>query len=213
MTAPTGTENAPEGAEGGTAEGESKAAEQQSEKDWKAEFEAQQRINRDIERRNGKRLKELEAELATAKAAKPAAEGDKKPEIDIDALRKQIRDEAAADSLRDRALDKIEAKAARLLANPEDARVFLASKLDDFIGAGTVDVNAISDALADLIKARPYLGVTQGDSKRFKGTADGGAKGNAGKPQLTKADLKSMTPDAILSAKAEGRMNNLLGIT
>jgi hypothetical protein len=62
---------------------------------------------------------------AIADAAKAKdAEGEKP---DLDALRKQARDEARAESLRERALDKLEAKAARLFQDPEDARAFLAA--------------------------------------------------------------------------------------
>lgn len=155
------------------------------------------------------RAKGLQEQLAAATKSKEG--DDDKP--DLDALRQQARDEARSESLRERALDKLEVKAARLFQNPDDARAFLADKVDEFLDDGKVDVEAITDALDDLLKERPYLGVTQGDTKRFKGTGDGGPKGNAGKPQLTRADLKTMTPDQILTAKAEGRMNHLIGIT
>lgn len=194
-----------------------------AEKDWQAEYEAMKRINRDLERKNKRSYdairKEIDAkyrtELTEARKAAAAGSGDDKAKgPDLDTLRAEIKAEARAETAKDRALDKLEAKAARLFQNPEDARAFLADKVGDFIDdGGKVDVEAITDALDDLLKQRPYLGVTQGDTKRFKGTGDGGPKGNAGKPQLTRADLKGMSPDAILTAKAEGRMNNLLGIT
>lgn len=182
-------------------------------KDWEAEFKAQQKINRDLERRSKARMRELEAEVAAAKAPKPA--DDEKP--DIDAIREQIRKETQTESLKERALDKLEAKAARKFQNPEDARAFLAANVEDFVADGKVDVQAISDALEDLLEQRPYLGVTQGEPKRFQGTGDQGPKGSAGKPpQLTKADLERMTRegdyDGITEAKKLGRFNELLGI-
>jgi hypothetical protein len=153
------------------------------------------------------------AELSRLQA-KPKDDEDKP---DIEALTKKIRDEAKAETLRDRALDKLEAKAARQFSNPEDARMFLAGNVDDFIDGTTVDVEAITDALSDLLKARPYLGVTQGDAKRFQGTADSGPKGSAGKPQLTEADVKKLSREGkhaeIEAARKDGRLNTLLGIT
>jgi hypothetical protein len=154
------------------------------------------------------------AELDRIKAAN-TDDGEKKP--DLEALRAQARAEAAAESLRDRTLDKLEAKAARQFSNPEDARVFLAGKVDDFIDGTTIDVEAISDALSDLLKERPYLGVTQGDAKRFQGTADAGAKASAGKPQLSEADVKRLSKEGrheeIEAARIDGRLNKLLGTT
>ena len=154
------------------------------------------------------------AEDKLAAATKPPADDDKP---DLDAIRKQAREEVQAESLRERALDKLEAKAARLFQNPEDARAFLASKVDDFLDDGKIDVEAIGDALKDLLTDRPYLGVTQGDAKRFQGTGDGGPKGSAGKPQLTKADVEKLAAQGkhteIEAARVDGRLNTLLGIT
>jgi hypothetical protein len=159
------------------------------------------------------RSRKLEQDLAAAK--KPPADAGAKP--DLEAMREQARDEARGESLRERVLDKIEAKAARLFSNPEDARLFLADKADDFIDGKTVDVEAIGEALADLLKERPYLGVTQGDAKRFKGTVDGGPRGEAGKPQLTKADVEKLARDGkhaeIEQARVNGQLDTLLGIT
>jgi hypothetical protein len=150
----------------------------------------------------------LAQQIADAAKAKDA-EGDKP---DLDALRQQARDEVRAESLKERALDKLEAKAAKLFQDPEDARKFLADAVDDFIDGDSVDVQAISDALTDLLEKRPYLGVTQRDEKRFKGTGDQGPKGSAGKPpQVTEAQLKTMTPDQIVKAQKEGRLTDLLG--
>lgn len=183
-------------------------------KDWEAEFKAQQRVNRDLERRSKARMRELEAELT---AARNAPKGDTTDAPDPAAIRAEIKAEVEGAALRDKALDKLEAKAARLFHNPEDARAFLADKADDFIDGSAVDVDAINDALADLLKQRPYLGVTQGDAHRFQGSGDGGPKANAaGLPQLTQADLDRMYAAkdhaGITAAKAKGQFDRLLGI-
>jgi hypothetical protein len=183
-------------------------------KDWEAEFKAQQKVNRDLERRSKQRMRELEAEVAAAKKPKPA--DDAPP--DLEAIRQQIRTETQTEALRERALDKLEAKAARTFQNPDDARAFLAARVDDFIDGATVDVKAIADALDDLLTERPYLGVTQGEPKpRFQGTGDGGPKGTAGKPQLTRADIERLAKEGnypeIERARVAGELNDALGIT
>jgi hypothetical protein len=160
------------------------------------------------------KAKDLATKLADA--TKPKDDGDGAP--DLEALRKQARDEANAGALRERAMDKIEAKAARLFSNPEDARLFLADKLDDFLDDGKVDVEAITDALKELLEARPYLGVTQGESKKkFQGGADQGDRGDAGKPQLARADVERLAREGkhaeIEKARTDGRLNKLLGIS
>lgn len=187
-----------------------------ADKDWKAEYEAQQRINRDIERRNGKRLKELEQELAAAKVVKPASVTDQAAAPDIETIRQQLRDETRSETLKDRALDKLEVQAARMFKNPDDARAFLAANVEEFVTDGKVDTEAIKDALADLLKKRPYLGVDKEDPKRFNGTADAGARGTTGKPQLTDAQVKEMYAKRqyaeIEQARIEGLLNDVLGI-
>jgi hypothetical protein len=157
--------------------------------------------------------KAAEDKLAAASKPKPA-EGEP---LDVDALRKQIRDESRAEVLRERTLDKIEAKAAGRFRDPEDALLRLGRNVDEFIDGDKIDLAAIEDALVELLDKRPDFGVTQGEPKRFKGTADGGAKGTAGKPQLTEADVKKLSAagkhDEINKAREAGQLDKLLGIT
>jgi len=154
------------------------------------------------------------AEDKLAAAAKPKPEGDAP---DLDELRKQIREEARAESLRDRVLDKIEARAAGKFKDPEDALLRLGKNVDDYIDDGKIDIDAINDALDELLAKRPDFGVTQGEPKRFKGSGDGGPKGSAGKPQLTEADVKRLSKEGkhaeIEQARQDGQLNTLLGIT
>lgn len=157
--------------------------------------------------------KAAEDKLAAASKPKPA-DGDR---VDVDEMRKQIKTEARAEVLRDRALDKIEAKAAGRFKDPEDALLRLGRNVDDFLDGDTIDLDAIEDALVDLLEKRPDFGVTQSEPKRFKGTGDGGPKGSAGKPQLTEADVKRLSKEGkheeIETARKDGRLNTLLGIT
>lgn len=153
--------------------------------------------------------KALAAENATLKAATSAKDEAKKDEPTADQIREQGRKEARAESLRERALDKVEAKAAKQFADPEDARALLAGKVDKFIDGDELDLDAITEALEDLLKKKPHLAATAG--QRFNGSADGGARKGSGKPaQLTEQDLKRMTPHQIVEAQAKGQLDDLL---
>lgn len=124
-------------------------------------------------------------------------------------LRKQLQAEARAEVLNERALDKVEAKAAKLFADPEDARALLAGRVDEFLDDGQVDVDAINEALTDLLKKKPHLAAAT--AKRFQGGADGGARKGSGVSQLTEQDLQRMKPEQIVKAREEGRLTDLLG--
>ncbi|MGR7002804.1 hypothetical protein ACU686_40480 [Yinghuangia aomiensis] len=170
------------------------ALDRQKEK-WKAERE---------------RRKAAETELAELRAKhSPGAAAGTEP--NADQIREQARTEARAEALRDRALDRLEAKAARLLTEPEDARRFLEHRVEDFIDDGKVDNDAIVDAIEELIKTKPYLAAATA-KPRFEGRGDGGARNGPGKPrQLTETDLNSMTPEQIVAAQKAGQLKDLLG--
>jgi hypothetical protein len=148
--------------------------------DWKAKFEAQQRINRTLERRGRKdqaRLRELAGTAGKApdKSGGGAGADDKKPEVDADKIREEARAEAAREALNDRVEAKIEAKAAKF-ADPEDTVAILlrSHKYDDFLDENNkIDVEAITEALKDLGEKKPHL-LAQGNG--FQGSADGGAR-------------------------------------
>lgn len=156
------------------------------------------------------RRKAAETDLAAAKAA--AQQGAKKDDApDLAAIEAAALEKARAETLRERALDRLEARAGRKnLADPSDARFHLAEHLDDFIDGSKIDTQAIDDALDELLEAKPYLAAAT--AKRFAGTGDGGArKGSTGPVQLTNADLKKMTPEQINDALLKGQFDDLLG--
>ncbi|MCG6499455.1 hypothetical protein [Kitasatospora sp. A2-31] len=154
------------------------------------------------------RRKAAESERDQLKATKPTEGGD-----DADSIRTQVRAEARAEALRERALDRLEAKAARVLADPEDARAYLSARVEDFIDGDAIDTEAITDALEDLLKRKPYLAATAAGSRpRFEGTGDGGArKASTGPRQLTENDVKRMTPEQIDEAHRKGQLRDYLG--
>ena len=130
----------------------------------------------------------------------------------VDAAAKAAREaEAAAIAKANERILKAEIKAAAAgkLADPADALRFL--DLSDFEVSpeGDVDAEAIAEAIDGLVKSKPYLSAAT--VRRFQGSADGGARKGPQEPsQLTREDLKRMTPEEINKARIEGRLNDLL---
>ena len=174
-----------------------------------------QALDRMKSQRNAARdqLREFKALGLTPAQIKALQKGDAKPDDqpDVDQIREQTRAEVRAEAARERVVDKIEAKAARAFADAEDAVAILLRTHDaeDFLDDGKVDVEAIQEALDELLEKKPHLAVQ--DGKRFKGNPDGGTRKAARPGQLTRDDLKRMSPQEITKAKAEGRLNDLLG--
>lgn len=154
-------------------------------------------------REERKRRKAAE-EKASAAGKKPT-DGDTP---DVDEIRKQAREEAAAESLRERVMDKIEAKARRF-ADPEDAAVLLlrGREIEEFVDGGKVDADAIAEALDELADKKPHLLARQSNGGSF----DTGRGKRHDKPQLTRDDLKKMTPGQIQAARKDGRLDRLMG--
>lgn len=116
------------------------------------------------------RAKRRAAEKALAEASKPPA-GDGP---DPDALKAEGRKQALAEANARIVRAEIKAAAAGKLADPTDAVAFIDASEIDVDDDGNVDEDAIADAIADLLKKKPHLAVQ--DGKRFKGSADGGAR-------------------------------------
>lgn len=66
----------------------------------------------------------------------------------------------------------------------------------------------IADAMESLLEAKPYL-VGGGPTR---GSADLGARGSKS-PELTRDDLKKMSPAEIVKAQSDGRLDSLLGVS
>lgn len=147
--------------------------------DWKAKFEAQQRVNRSLERKAKKDAGTIER--LTGKKPEGGGKSDDQP--DVEKIKAEAKAEAAREVLHSRVEDKIEAKA-RAFADPEDAVAVLlrTHDIEDFLDDGKVDVEAIADALKELGEKKPHL-LAQGD-KKFGGDADQGArKETKGRPK------------------------------
>lgn len=106
---------------------------------------------------------------------------------------------------------EVRAAAKGVLADPKDALTFLDLDAFEVDEDGEIDSDEIADAIEELISNKPYLAAAK--APRFQGTGDGGAARKAGKPkQLTREDLKRMSPAEIVKAKNEGRLDDALGI-
>lgn len=95
---------------------------------------------------------------------------------DADTIREQAKAEAQAELMQSRVLDKIEAKAARAFADPDDAAALIMRDrdADEFLDDGKIDVEAIQEALDELLETKPYLAAQGG--RRFQGGGDGGPR-------------------------------------
>jgi hypothetical protein len=108
---------------------------------------------------------------------------------------------------------EVRAAAAGKLTNPRDALAFLDLSKFEVDEDGQVDEDEIADAIEDLLKERPYLGVgAKPDEPRFQGTGDGGArKGRGGPKQYTEQEVQKMTPEQIDEAHRKGQLRDYLG--
>jgi len=106
---------------------------------------------------------------------------------------------------------EIRAAAAGKLADPADALKFLDLAQFEVGPDGEVDAEAVASAIADVVKAKPYL-AAQGGTPATVFESPAAHRDGAPKAQLTRADVEQMTPEQVNAARAEGRLNNLLGI-
>lgn len=151
------------------------------------------------------RRRALEAQLAELQAPKPAEDG----QLDADAIRAQAAREATAKANTRILRSEVKAAAAGRLKDPSDAFAHLELSSFEVDANGDVDASEISDAIEDLLTRKPYLAASS--RPRFEGTADGGAaRTPSGPAQLTRQDLDGMSPEAIVQAKREGRLKDIL---
>ncbi|MGW8430929.1 hypothetical protein ACWGJ9_07370 [Curtobacterium citreum] len=106
---------------------------------------------------------------------------------------------------------ELRAAAKGKLADPSDAALYL--KLSDFTVSedGTVDAEALGEAIDDLLTRKPHLAAAA--QSRFQGDAGQGNRGEKPKPQVTETELKSMSPAQINEARRDGRLDKVLGVS
>lgn len=150
-----------------------------------------------------------------AKAARfDELEASQKTELEKERAAREASDKKAADAVTraNDALMRSAVIAAASKANVVDADAAFAlidkSKLTVSDDGSVIGVD---DTLKALLVERPFL-VGKATSPTPTGDAGGGARGDAVPGQLTRDELKGMTSEQIVKAKAEGRLNTLMGI-
>ncbi|MEE8702048.1 hypothetical protein [Bifidobacterium crudilactis] len=176
--------------------------------DWKSKFEAQQKVNRDLEAKNKglyaykDKSSELEAELSKYKGTEQEYEESKKAQALKDSLLQQANERIVKAEVR--------ACAAGKLSDPSDALRFIDLSKFSVSEDGEVDADAISSAIGELIASKPYLGA-QGSTGNGVGITPPSGRRDGDRPvQLTRADLKGMSPAEIVKAQADGLLADLL---
>jgi hypothetical protein len=131
---------------------------------------------------------------------------------DTDKIRAQAAREANEKANARILRSEVKAAAAGKFADPADVPLFLDLTKFEVDANGDVDADEINDAIEELLTRKPHLAATA--RPRFQGTGDGGAarkaSGTAGQTQITREELEKMSPEAIVKAKREGRLSNLL---
>lgn len=156
------------------------------------------------------RDKRRAAEAKLTEAGKKDETGKDGKEPDAERVRRDA-EQAALSKANARILRaEVKAAAAGKLADPADALRFLDLDSFDVGDDGEIDTDELADAIADLLKDKPYLAAAQGGT-RFKGTADGGARNGNRQSQITREELARMSPEERLKAHKEGRLKTLLG--
>lgn len=155
------------------------------------------------------RRRELERELAEARKG-AASDNDGAP--DAEQVRTEAEQAATAKANQRIVRSEVKAAAAGKLADPADALLHIDVSKFDVDDDGEIDSDEVAEAIEELVNKKPYLAAQGG--RRFQGTADGGARKGKSRPQqLTREDVKRMSPQKIVEAKESGRLDDALGIT
>jgi membrane protein involved in colicin uptake len=166
-----------------------------------------------------KALDAMKAERNAAKAEKAAIAAELKALKDAAELATKGPDEQALERAKQEAraevteaankrliAAEVKAAAAGKLANPELAQKLIDTSSITVDAEGNIDAAAVADAVTALLTQYPSLaaqgGTVQFDSSRGKPAPVG---------QLTQSDLKGMSPEAIVKAESEGRLDRLKG--
>lgn len=160
-----------------------------------------------------KTAKAHETELAKARAELDEVRSGQLSEHEkaLETARKEAHDAATAssDEKYRKRLDAADVKAAAAkFADPADALRYLDLETLKRDADGVLEESALAAALAEVLTEKPYLaGVGTGN-----GSADGGTRGGGERrpPQLSRSDLKSMTPRQIHDAREAGKLEDLL---
>lgn len=155
---------------------------------------------------------------ALGDGGKAALAAERKARRDADAQLKAL--QTRLQEFEDRDKSEVEKLQARLAAAEKSAtEATLKALRADVAQAKGVPAGLLSGATEEELNASAdALLAFRGETAKVPAAPSAAGQGNVGKPvstgnaQLTRADLAGMSPEAIVQAKAEGRLNALLGI-
>lgn len=163
---------------------------------------------RDARKAAAKEARELRAKVAELEAKQAAGAQQDQAQQAAEQTRRDAESAATAKANARILAAEIRAAAAGQLADPADAARYLDLSEFEVDEDGSVDSEAITEAISDLIKKKPYLAAK---ATGFQGSGDGGARPNGSqKRQVTEAEYKTMSRPQIVKARQEGRLNNIL---
>jgi hypothetical protein len=169
-----------------------------------------QALDRMKAERNAERARAREAQRELERIKAELALKDKPAEEQaIEAAKAEARAEATAAANARILKSELKAVAAGKLADPSDAALFIDLSEFSVDENGDVDIDALNDAITSLLERKPHLAAQK--PNRFDGSGDQGGKSKSKPSQLSRDDLKRMTPQQIVDAKAAGQLDRLLG--
>lgn len=181
----------------------------QPETDWQSKFAAQKKVNQDLEAKlktayaKADRVDELEKTIAELQG--------KQDEYEAAQKEKAVQSKALA-AANERILKaEIRAAAASKLRDPGDALRYLDLSTLTVGDDGETDTAAIGAQIDELLKARPYLATEPAPTGVQTVPPSAARDGDHPQSQLTRDDLKRMTPAEINRARADGRLDKLMG--
>lgn len=155
-----------------------------------------------------KEARELKAKVAELEAKQAAGAQQDEAQQDAEKARRDAEATATAAANKRILRSELKAAAAGKLADPSDAAAFIDLAQFEPDADGEFDSTEIAEAISDLIKRKPHLAAAKAG---FQGSGDGGARtGGSGPKQLTGADLKNMSAQAIDKARQEGRLEHYM---
>ena len=177
---------------------------------WQERFEGQQKVNRDLE----SKLKEARKALDGMDALKAQVAELQGKTAEYEAAKKEqaVRDEALRTANTRIIKAEVRAAATGRLRDPSDAFRYLDLSDLSVSDDGETDNTAISAKITSLLEAKPYL-AAQKQSGVITPPPSGSRDGDANAGQLTREALRRMSPQEIVKAQKEGRLDGLLGKT
>nr|DAY41800.1 MAG TPA: minor structural protein [Caudoviricetes sp.] len=189
---------------------EAKKPENTGGEDWQSKFEGQRKVNRDLEKKlneayaKADKVDELEKQIAALQGK----------EAEYEAARKEqaVKDEALAAANQRILKAEVRAAASGKLTDPADALRYLDLSKFTVTADGGVDSQAIANSIGELLEQKPYLGKAEQSPSGANITPPSGTRdGDRHQGQLTRDDLKTMSPAEIVKAQQDGRLKDLLG--